>query len=167
MWPFIILALVASFGLGAWLGAPYLPILASDRRQLLALANLKPGQTIIDLGSGDGRLLFAAAKQGIRGIGYEINPLLVIISRIVCWRYRTLVTIHLANFWQIKLPPADAIYVFLIARYMPKLEQKLRRDITQPTLVVSYVFALPESKPIRQNATSAVYQFPAQLPKSR
>ena len=59
--------------------------------------------------TGDGRLLRTAASRGIRGIGYEINPLLVLISRLVCWRYRRLITIHLADFWRVQLPPADAI----------------------------------------------------------
>ena len=164
MWPVLLFALAASFGLGAWLGAPYVPILGQDRRKLLELTNLKPGQTIIDLGSGDGRLLYAAASQGINGIGYEINPLLVLISTIVCWRYRSRVKIHLANFWQQPLPKADAIYVFLIDRYMTKLKHKLVSDITEPTLVVSYVFALPTVQPIRTNATAAVYQFPLAHP---
>lgn len=169
MWPLVLFVLVIGFGLGAWLGAPYVPILASDRNKLLELADLKPGQTIIDLGSGDGRLLYAAAKQGLKGIGYEINPLLVLVSRLLLWRYRTQVQIHWANFWHMKLPPADVIYVFLITRYMARLEQKLTTEIAHPTLVVSYVFALPESDPIRQNDTAAVYQFPkrGQLPKPK
>jgi 16S rRNA A1518/A1519 N6-dimethyltransferase RsmA/KsgA/DIM1 with predicted DNA glycosylase/AP lyase activity len=105
----ILLLIVLPFGIGAILGAPYLPILRRDSDRLLKLAGLKPGQTLIDLGSGDGRLLKAAAAQGIRCIGYEINPYLVFISRLVCWRYRHLVTIHTADFWHTPLPPADAI----------------------------------------------------------
>ena len=147
------------FGLGAILGAPYLPILRRDSTKLLDLAALKPGDTLIDLGSGDGRLLRSAAARGIKSIGYEINPMLVLISRIVCWRYRNLVTIHLADFWHATLPPADTIYVFLIERYMQKLDQKLAREIHQPTRVVSFVFELPGRKPIKQNTNTHVYEY--------
>ncbi|MBW4061882.1 hypothetical protein HJC99_04910 [Candidatus Saccharibacteria bacterium] len=139
----IILVILLPFGIGALVGAPYVPILRRDSAALLKLAELTSGQTIVDLGSGDGRFLRAAAKAGYRGIGYEINPVLVVISKIVTWRYRKLVTIHLADFWGITLPPAAVIYVFLIDRLMPKLDAKLAQEIQQSTPVISYIFAIP------------------------
>lgn len=157
----ILLVVVGAFALGALLGAPYLPIMRRETQGLLALAELKPGQTLIDLGSGDGRLLRAAAAQDIRCIGYEINPFLVLISRIVCWRYRRLITIHLANFWHVKLPPADIIYVFLIDRYMARLDRKLTAELTQPTRVISFVFAIPGRTPARHNANTYIYEYEA------
>jgi len=45
------------------------------------MLNLKSGQTLIELGSGDGRVLKEAAAKGVRAIGYEINPVLVIYSK--------------------------------------------------------------------------------------
>lgn len=155
---YILALLTAGFGIACFTGAPYLPILGRDRRKLIELAELKPGQTLIDLGSGDGRLLRAAAQHGLHAIGYEINPILVLISRIVCWKFRHLVTIHWANMWKIRLPPADIIYVFLLDKYMRQLDKKLEAEIQQPTLVVSYVFKLPRN-PVRHNATSTVYQY--------
>ncbi len=151
--------LALTFGLGAWLGAPYLPILRRDAEPLLDLANLKPGQTIIDLGSGDGRLLRAAARRGARGIGYEINPVLWLISMAVCWRYRRQVTLKLANFWRVTLPSADVVYVFLIDRYMAQLEKKLSQELRTPTTVVSFVFALPTRHHSASTATAWLYRF--------
>lgn len=159
MLPLILLLIVVPFGLGAVLGAPYVPILRRDAKKLLELAKLKPGQTLIDLGSGDGRLLRAAAKQGVTGIGYEINPYLVIISRLVCWRYRRQVTIHTADIWRTKLPRADIIYVFLLDRHMEHLHQKLLADISAPTIVVTYIFQIPGQQPIRQTHNTFVYQY--------
>jgi hypothetical protein len=155
----ILLAIVLPFGLGAMLGAPYLPVLKRDARKLLELADLKPGQTLIDLGSGDGRLLRAAAAQGITCIGYEINPYLVLVSRIVCWRYRKLVTIHTADLWRTKLPPADAVYIFLLDRYMARLDAKLKVEIHKPTKIISYVFELPQT-PIKSSRNTYVYEYP-------
>lgn len=143
----IALAVAAAFGLAAWRGAPYLPILARPAHDLLELAALKPGQVLIDLGSGDGRLLKLAAKQGIRGIGYEINPIIYAISRINCWRYRDLITIHLADYWNVRLPEADVIAVFLIARFMPRLDAKLSRELTRSTRLISHVFTIPGREP--------------------
>lgn len=157
--PLILLLIVIPFGIGAILGAPYVPILGRDSRRILQQAGLKPGQTLVDLGSGDGRLLRAAAAQGIRCIGYEINPYLVFVSRIVCWRYRGLVTIHTADIWHTKLPPADVIYIFILDRYMQRLETKFRAEISRPTKVISYVFKLPSEQPVSETHNTTTYEF--------
>ncbi len=161
MLPLVLLAIVLPFGIGAVFGAPYLPILRRDSKHILELANLKPGQTLIDLGSGDGRLLRAAAARGIHCIGYEINPYLVLLSRLVCWRYRKSVTVHTANLWNTRLPPADVIYIFGLDRHMTRMHQKLVAEITKPTRVISYIFALPGQKPIQQTSNTYVYEYGA------
>jgi hypothetical protein len=155
----ILFVIVIPFGLGALLGAPYVPILRRDSERILKISALKPGQTLIDLGSGDGRLLRAAAARGIHCIGYEINPYLVIVSRIVCWRYRKLVRIYTANLWTIKLPPADVIYIFLQDRHMTRLENKFRTEIARPTKVISYVFKLPHTTPTAETPNTFIYEF--------
>jgi hypothetical protein len=142
----VIFIILLPFGLAAIIGAPYVPVLRRDSVGLLDMAELKPGQTIIDLGSGDGRFLLAAAKRGYLGIGYEINPMLYIVSLLVTWRYRHKIKIHLADFWMTPLVESDAIYVFLIDRLMPKLDTKLKREITHSTPVISFVFAIPGQK---------------------
>lgn len=155
----LIILVVAPFGVAVIFGAPYLPILRSDSLTVLDLAGLRPGQTLIDLGSGDGRLLRLAASKGIRCIGYEINPFMVFISKIVCWRYRSLVSIRLADFWHTQLPPCDAVYVFLLDRLMIRLDKKLSADIKQPTKVVSFVFKIPGRKPTKTTSNSYVYLY--------
>ena len=156
-----LLILALFFGLGALMGAPYLPILRRDQASLLELCELKPGQTLLDLGSGDGRLLRLAASRGIRGIGYEINPLVYLVSLVVCWPYRRLIKLHLADFWQVRLPEADVIYVFLIDRYMAKLDRKLIAELKRPTPVVSFVFKIPGREPVKSTRNAARYEYPA------
>jgi hypothetical protein len=155
----VLLLIVLPFGIGAVLGAPYVPILHRDSERILKLSGLKPGQTLVDLGSGDGRLMRAAAAQGIRCIGYEINPYLVWISRLVCWRYRKLVTIHTANIWHTKIPRADVIYIFGLDRYMENLEQKFTAELSRPTKVISYIFRLPSKAPVHQTHNTYTYEF--------
>jgi SAM-dependent methyltransferase len=155
----VLLAVAIAFAAGGLLGAPYVPIRRRDSGALLELTGLKPGQTLVDLGSGDGQLLRLAASRGIRGIGYEINPVMVVVSRVVCWRYHRLVKIHLANLWQIPLPAADAVYVFLMPRFMKRLDDKLSAEIKQPTRVISYVFEIPGRTPLRQGAGSLIYEY--------
>src|SRR4051812_14236110 len=106
MWWWLAVIGALCLGAGSVMGAPYLPILKRQYEPLLDLAGLKPGDTIIDLGSGDGRLLLAAARQGATCIGYEINPVMYLVSLIVCWPQRRRIRIHLGDYWRTQLPPA-------------------------------------------------------------
>lgn len=147
----LILALmivVLSFGLVVFFGAPYLPTLHDQQESALDLLNLKEGQTLLELGSGDGRILKSAARQGIKAIGFELNPILVFISRINCYRYRSLVTIKCQNFWTVKLPEADGVYVFLLSKYMERLNKKIIRDYSKKVKLVSFAFAIPSQTPL-------------------
>ncbi len=158
---FIILAVVvAAFGLGALMGAPYLPVLSRDVEKLLDLADIKAGETLLDLGCGDGRLLRAAARRGVRGIGYEINPFVWAAAQLLCWPHRKLVSVRLGNYWTMQWPQADVVYVFLIDRYMIKLDQALRKRLDRPTRVVSYVFEIPGVTAVRSTNNARLYYYP-------
>lgn len=152
---------IATFGLAAFVGAPYLPIMKQDYEPLLDLAGVKAGQTLIDLGSGDGRLMRAAASRGARVIGYEINPLLYLISLAVCWPYRKQVSVRLGDYWHATLPESDVIYVFLLNRLMGRLDSKLRHELVRDTKVVSFVFEFPGRKPVATSRNAFVYVFQA------
>ena len=76
------MVLVLMFGFVIFFGAPYLPTLKKQQEEALDLLDLQPGQLLLELGSGNGRLLRMAADRGISVIGYEINPILFLISKI-------------------------------------------------------------------------------------
>jgi len=147
MWWLLIPVLIAPFILAAIMGAPYLPTRPRHRQQVLEFAKLEAGDILVDLGSGDGILLALAARRGIRCVGYEINPLLWTVSKLVTWRHRKLVTIHLRDFWNSPLPGADVIYAFLSRSIMSKLDEKLSQEICRPTRVVSIAFPIPNRPP--------------------
>lgn len=132
-------------------GAPFLPTLSKRVDDAIELLELKPGQTFLELGCGDGRLLKAAAKNGIKAIGYELNPILVVYAYLSNWKYRKLVTVKWGNYWNAKWPQADAMYVFLLNPYMSKLHKKVtqytkNRDFT----VVSFAFQITEKEPSKE-----------------
>ena len=155
------LALVLLFGFVVFFGAPYLPTLRAQTKDALDLLDLKPGQTLLELGSGDGTVLLAAAQRGIRCIGYELNPILVVISRIVTWRYRRLVTIKMANYWSVQWPQTDGIYVFLLQKYMTKLDTKVTQYTRQRGAVrlVSFAFTIPNKKPVTSRGGLTLYVY--------
>lgn len=126
-------------------GAPFVPTKPSHVKQAIELLDLKSGQTLIELGAGDGRLLKAAAQRGWHAIGYEINPLLWIIAKIRTWPERHLVSVRFGNYKLLKWPAdVDGIYLFGSHREAKFIARRLD-GIKRPVAVVSYGFALPDS----------------------
>lgn len=124
-------------------GAPYLPTLTPQVKAALKLADLKPGQTLLELGCGDGKVLIAAAEQGIKVVGYELNPILALIAWVRTRRYGKNVRVIWGDFWLKSWPPSEAIFVFLLPRYMEKLDKKIVQYTTKPVKLVSFAFEVP------------------------
>ena len=114
---------------------------------------------LIELGSGDGRILREAGRKGIRAVGYELNPILVLYSIINTWKYRDTVSVVWGNYWLKEWPEADGIFVFLLDRYMTKLNNKIVRDFHKPVKVVSFAFKIPEKQPSAQKNGLFLYRY--------
>ena len=149
----------AVFVHSVFFGAPFLPARTRYIQQSLDMLGLQPGQHLLELGSGDGRVLVAAARRGIYSTGYEINPILYIYSWLRTWRYRKYVTLVRGNYWLGTLPSADGIYVFLLQPYMRRLDDKLSREVTVPTKLLSFAFYVPGKKPIATAEGIYMYQY--------
>jgi SAM-dependent methyltransferase len=124
-------------------GAPYLPTLRPQVHAALELANLKPGQTLLELGCGDGKVLIAAAQVGVKSIGYELNPLLAFIAWVRTRRYHRHVKVVCGDFWRAEWPTTDAVFTFLLPKYMNKLDTKIIRYHSKPVKLVSFAFKIP------------------------
>ena len=141
-------------------GAPFLPTLSRRLDDALDLLDLEPGQTMLELGSGDGRLLRAAAKRGINGVGYELNPLLVFYSKFVCWKYRKNIRIYWGNYWQLEWPEADGIYTFLLNPFMEKLDNEITQYANGHRIkLVSFAFKIPNKKPKKEINGMYLYEY--------
>ena len=132
-------------------GAPYVPTHRRKVEVALDLLKLQANDLMIDLGSGDGNVLKAAAKRGYQALGYEINPLLCMITWLRCLPQRSLVTVRWRDFWLSEVPPtAKGMFVFLVGPYMAQLGRKLEAVMSQrkrPLRVVSYGYAIPGFTP--------------------
>jgi hypothetical protein len=104
-------------------------------------------------------VLSHAAKQGIRGVGYELNPLMVLVAKIVTWRHRKVVKIVWGDFWKADLSRADGVFVFLLDRYMPKLDEKIQTEARENLPVVSFAFKIPGKKPKKTKAGLFLYVY--------
>jgi hypothetical protein len=156
---FLAIVVLACFGFVLLFGAPYLPTLNKQVNVALELADLKTGQTLLELGCGDGRLMVAAAKKGITVVGYELNPILVIITKIRIWRYRKNAKVVWGNFWKVEWPAAEAIFVFLLPKYMEKLDKKIVQSTSAPVKLISFAFTVPDKKPIKYKQGVYLYDY--------
>jgi hypothetical protein len=144
------LLLVVSLLLGfvVFFGPPYVPTLKRNLEAALDLLELKPGQTMLELGSGDGRVLIAAAKRGINVVGIELSPVLFVISWLRTRRYRKRVRVIWGSYFAVNWPPAEAIFTFMIPRQMAELDKRIERwRGKRPVRLASFGFSIPGKKP--------------------
>jgi SAM-dependent methyltransferase len=121
-------------------GAPYVPTLDRQAIVALELLGLEPGQTLLELGSGDGKVLLLAAQAGLNVVGIELNPILVVISRMRTWRYRAQVRVIWGDFWLVTWPECDGVFSFLLDRFMSRLDERMQK-IHRP--LASFAFEIP------------------------
>jgi hypothetical protein len=140
-------------------GAPYLPTFSRSsnviweriKQSSNIQAGLKRGEplTFVDLGSGDGRLVFQAARQNIfaKSIGYEINPVLHAFAfgrRIVqAPMYWSKTSFAIRDLWKVPLNDVDVVAVYGLQPIMKDLGKKLQAELRPGSLVVSNVFSIP------------------------
>ncbi len=139
-------------------GAPFVPTKKMQIQAALNLLNLKKGDLLYDLGAGDGRVALAAAKQGIRVVGYELNIFLVLLARLRTRKYKKLVTIRWQNYWDADFSKCDGVYIFSSSRYMKRLDSKLREAKNRLRLA-SYAFEVPRKKPSKQKDGVYLYEY--------
>lgn len=117
-------------------------------KNILKLANIKPGQKVVDLGSGDGRVVIAFAQKKALVMGFEVNPWLVWKSRLkikkLCLQNRA--KIVWKSFWQTELSKFNVIVVYGINYMMKKLEKKILKETKKGTKIISVYFKFPNLK---------------------
>lgn len=159
----VISILVVTFGLVCFVGSPYLPTRKEWAKDSLEFAELDKNDFVVDLGSGDGKILRLLAKKGIRSVGYEINPFLVLLTKLSLINNK-LAKVELGNYWKINLPKeTTVVYVFTIERDAFKLEKYLQKQVklvnAKKLKVIVFGLNLPNKKPIKTTDSSQIYLF--------
>lgn len=147
--PFVIVAgtLFVCFGFVVLRGAPYLP---SHRRQVLRafteLYSLGKHDRVIDLGSGDGTVLRIASSLGAKATGYEINPLLVLLTKLRFFSNNK-VSVELKDYLLLNKLPSDVtvVYAFTTSRSIESIGKKVEQwSAHQDIHFISYGFTLKD-----------------------
>ena len=127
---------------------PYITTPDSVTRAMLDLAKIEPTDFVIDLGSGDGRIVIAAARRGARGLGIEINPDLIVESVANAHRAGVSSRAHFReqDLFRTDLTPASVITMYLLPEVNLKLRPKLLR-LRPGTRIVSHDWDMGDWRP--------------------
>ncbi|MFA6550202.1 MAG: methyltransferase domain-containing protein [Candidatus Gracilibacteria bacterium] len=140
-------------------GAPYLPTTDENVLKMVKFASMKRGQKILDVGSGDGRIVIAFAKAGAEAHGFEINPILVWMSRRNIKRagLQGKAFIHFVNFWKRDFSPYDLVIVYQITHLMKKFQKKFEKELRPGTKILCNSFFLPDWKEEKKDKPLFLY----------
>lgn len=131
---------------------PFVPTPEAVVERMLELAELKRGDVIYDLGSGDGRIVIRAAKKyGARGVGIEIDPDLVHVSR---ERAKKEGVEHLVEFREqdaltVDVSEATVVTLYMLPEFNAKLRPIFERQLRPGARVISHDFDIEGWRPVR------------------
>lgn len=156
-----ILALLITFAYASVSGAPWVPMNKKDEERFLALADIKPGQKVYDLGCGDGRAVAAAARAGANAEGFEISifPFILASIRRLWQKNKMRIKISYRDIWSVDLNDADIVYFFLMPKVYPKLRMKLEKELKKGTRVIAYVWPIKEWEPVKADIIEGYSKF--------
>jgi len=111
---------------------------------------------MLDLGSGDGRIVRMASKSGALCVGVEISPVLYWWSRM---RSVGMKNVHFLreDLWNMSLSDVDVLTLFFIYPKMGKLKEKIIREMKPGARVISYGFRFPDWKYIENDGKVYLY----------
>ena len=152
------------------LRAPFITTPDAVVERMLELAGTRPSDVVMDLGSGDGRIVIAAARRfGARGIGIELDRGLVEASR---RNARAAGVADRVSFVQgdvltADLAPASVVTLYLLPGLIGKLQPRLIYELRPGTRIVAHAFGMAGWKPDRAETLRIAEPHPGQGPESK
>jgi protein-L-isoaspartate O-methyltransferase len=132
---------------------PFVPTPEDIIPKMLALASVKPGELVFDLGSGDGRMLIVAARDfHARAVGVEKKKKLVLECR---KKMKELglshqVTVSCQSFKKVTLRKADVLSTYLSSYTLNLIAPKLLKELRPGARIVNFYYEIPGWKPARE-----------------
>jgi SAM-dependent methyltransferase len=137
--------------------------------KMLEMASLKPGETLYDLGCGDGRILIAAAQRyKVKAVGIEISNDLAktAAEKVKKAGLESAIKVVHGDFMRTDLSGANMVTLYLATTANDTLRPILERYLRPNTRVVSYDYPIPGWKPMetaesqgRHGATHMIYLY--------
>ena len=157
--------------------APYVVAPEHAVDKMLEVANPKPGETLYDLGCGDGRILITAAlRYKVKAVGIEISGRLArsTAEKVKKEGLQDQIKIVHGDFMRMDLSSANVVTLYLATTANDTLRPNLERYLRPSTRVVSYDYPIPGWKPVETTATEGhhgathtiyLYQVPDSIKK--
>lgn len=117
---------------------------------MLDLARVTPNDVVYDLGSGDGRIVIAAARRfGARGVGIDLDPRLVAEARENAARAGVAdrVTFIEGDIFEANISDATVVTLYLLTSINERLRPKLTRELSPGARIVSHQFNMGDWAP--------------------
>ena len=137
------------FGGGPTLDVPYAETRVEAVAKMLDMAGVGPGDRVVDLGTGDGRMLLQAAARGAGGLGVDIDPVLVAEANASAEDQGVAdrVAFRTQDLFETPIADADVVTMFLLPEINLKLRPRLLSELRPGARVVSHAFTMGEWKP--------------------
>ena len=132
---------------------PYIPTPWEIVDVMLGLGEVAKGDTLYDLGSGDGRLVITAAKRyGARGVGVEMQPQLVDMARQHAAKegVADLARFVVGDLFETDLAGASIVTLYLLPQFVTRLVPKLRAELAPGARIVSHDYELSPWPPDKE-----------------
>jgi len=121
---------------------------------MLTLAEVKKGDTVYDLGCGDGRIVITAAKKfGANAVGIDIDPERIQEANANARREGVAgkVSFRQEDLFQADIKNASVVTLYLLSTLNQKLKPKLMADLKPGTRIVSHAFDMGDWKPEKES----------------
>jgi SAM-dependent methyltransferase len=131
---------------------PYVPTPQEVVDRMLELAQVKKGDVVYDLGSGDGRIVVTAAKKyGVKAIGFEIDPQRIKESHenIKKAGVENLVEIRQQDIRTVDLSAANVLTMYLLPEVNLMIRPNIWKQMKPGSRIVSHDFDMAEWKPLK------------------
>ncbi|XP_019306338.2 ATP synthase subunit C lysine N-methyltransferase isoform X1 [Panthera pardus] len=108
---------------------PFVPATTKQIANVVKMLHCRRG-SLVDIGSGDGRVVIAAAKEGFTAVGYELNPWLVWYSRYRAWRegVQDSAKFYISDLWKVTFSQYTNVVVFGVPQMASRRVQKKYRE---------------------------------------
>jgi SAM-dependent methyltransferase len=143
-------AAAQQFGSSGNLDVPYVPTNQPTVEAMLRIANVDPGDFVVDLGSGDGRIVITAAKLfGARGFGVDLDPQRVreSLENAQAAGVSERALFYQRNVFDTRFSEATVVTMYLLPSINLKLRPRLLAELKPGTRVVAHDFDMGEWKP--------------------
>ena len=143
-------------------GAPWHPLSNKNIDRIIKFADPKQGEIFCDIGSGDGRVLIAALRKNcVRGIGVEIDPIKVWLSKcfITAANLTDKIQIFRQSMYDFDVGEADIIYLYLTHQALDRLFPEILNRVKPSARIVCYRFCIRNMEPIKVNKNKNLFLY--------